>query len=1090
MRHRAPSVRPAVRVALLVGALAWPTLLSAQSQTSAAIRGTVLRPEGAPLAEVTVRVRHRDTGAERLAVTDERGRFLVLLLPPGGPYEVVATHLGFADGREGGIQLQVGETHDVRLVLQARAIEVEGVDVSVERAEIFNPGQVGPATLLNEALVASVPLLSRDVMELAVLSPLVRTTEQGGFSVGGQNDRYNAILVDGLVNQDPFGLTAGGVPGGQAGAKLLPLDAVAQYEILVAPYDARLSGFAGGVMNAITRSGTNEWIFRGAAVGRHEALMGDLTLPTGPAEASGVKRGLLAVSGGGPLIRDRAHVFVAAEVERRSRPPSGYNVGRDAAELVGITPESMATFQDRFRGAFGLEPGVAEAYPLDQEVVNAFGRVDWQLAPRHRLTVRDIFARATNDESPNRSAFEPYELSSNAVYRTSTTNTLAAQLFTDLGNQGGHEVDLTIQRTTDRTDPASPYPQVEATLLSPEGSLAANRPLRVGAQFYAQQNDLEQTRVRLSNAVTLGRGASTYTFGASVGWVGIRHAYLPGARGAYTFPTWADLLNNAPLWYQRSVLEDGVEPEVDFGALEAGAFVQNQLAFENGLTVRYGIRADVPVVLGGPGENPAVLQAFDRSTAKMPRPRILLSPRLGFNWQSGGRLRTQLRGGAGLFTGQLPYVWLSNAFHNDGLRSVTRVCYGRWTTDPAEGNTAPPFDPGNPDPTCLKGAPTEVRTVTLFDEDFTYPQYVKLSASVDREITESLTASVGVLFSHSVNQVVVRELNIRQVTDLESLGPLRGFGATRPHYGDTVDAGFVPVRPVEGLDQVLLATNGGGDRSYSVSAELQGRLLDRVGFQAGYAYARSYDRMSLASVDLVSNYGLTPTHGDPNDPPLTPSNFDRPHKVVLALHGNFIPGLDDTMVSLLYTGESGLPFSYVYRGDLNGDGYPGLGSAFDRNNDLMYVPLEPTEVPGGIGMLTRLAAALETDACLQAFAGHILLRNHCRAPWQNRLDVRVSHRLGVGGADVRLEVDAINVLNLMHGDWGLVQTIPPVTALLEPLGRNSQGNGELFMDWGGGVLPFRGEDGTLLTPQPWSVVSPDSQWQIQLGARVTFGGRR
>ncbi|MEJ2205672.1 MAG: carboxypeptidase regulatory-like domain-containing protein, partial [Gemmatimonadota bacterium] len=594
--------RHAATARVLRWAAAWVLLLAlpgrgtAQSQTTSAIRGTVLGAEGTPVAEATVRVRHTGTGAERLAATNAQGRFLVLLLQPGGPYEVVVAQLGFAEGRETGIQLQVGETYDLRMVLQARPIEVEGVSVSVERNEIFNPGQVGPATLLSEEVVASVPLLSRDIMELTILSPLVRTTEQGGFSVGGQNDRYNAILVDGLVNQDPFGLTSTGIPGGQAGARLLPLDAVAQYEVQVAPFDARLSGFAGGVMNAVTRSGTNEWTFRASGVGRHEALMGDLTLPTGPTEASGVQRGLVAFSAGGPLVRDQTHLFVAAEVERRSRLPSGYNVGRDAAELVGITPEAMAAFQEHFTADHGLDPGIAEAYPLDQDLVNLFGRVDRQLGPKHRLTVRDIFARATNDESPNRAAFEPYELSSNAVFRTSTTNTLSAQLFTDLGNQSGHEVDLTIQRTTDRTNPASDFPQVEATLLSPDASLTANRPLRVGAQFYAQRNDLEQTRIRLSNALTLGRGTSTYTLGVSAGWVGVRHEYLPGAQGAYTFATWTDLVNNAPLWYQRAALAEGVSPEISFGVVEAGAFVQNQLELDNGLTVRYGARADLPVV--------------------------------------------------------------------------------------------------------------------------------------------------------------------------------------------------------------------------------------------------------------------------------------------------------------------------------------------------------------------------------------------------------------------------------------------------------------------------------------------------------------
>lgn len=1077
--------RVLLAVTATAAALGAPAAGAGQSQTTSAIRGTVVEESGRPVADASVVVRNPLTGAERGAVTGTDGRFLVLLLQPGGPWSVRVSRIGFADAVEDGIQLQVGETRTLSLVLHVRAVEVEGVAVDVERSPVVNPAQTGPATRLGERAVQSLPILSRDVMDLAVLSPLVRTTESGGFSIGGQNDRYNAVLVDGLLNQDAFGLTSSGVPGGQAGAKLLPLDAVAQYEILVAPYDTRLTGFAGGVLNAVTRTGTNDWRVQGLAVGRHEALMGDLTLPLGSAEASGVQRSLLGFSVGGPLVRDRAHLFVSTEVERRRQPPSGYNAGRDPAALVGIDPENMGVFQSFFEERFSVPTGEAGPYALDQSLANAFARVDWQISHRHRLTVRNVFAYAANDESPNRAPFDPYELSSNAVFRTSTSNALSLQLFTDLGRRGGNELDLTFQRTTDRTTPASIFPQVEVVLRSPDQSVSATRPVRVGAQFYAQRNDLAQNSGRVTNTLTLPRGRSTWTLGASAAIYDIRHEYLPGSTGDWFFADWLDLVLNAPQRYQRTVLLDGQSPAVGFGVTELGAFVENQVEVGR-LTVRLGLRADVPFVLDRPEENARVLGYFGRSTSTVPRGRPLLSPRLSFNWHRGEHLRTQLRGGAGLFTGQLPYVWLANAFHNNGLRSVVRSCSGRWIDDPPTGNTAPPFDPANPDPTCLLGPARETRSVTLFEDGFVYPQYAKMSATVDQEITPRLTASVTGIFSHSINQVLLRELNIHPQE--EGLGPLRGYGGRdRMHFGTPNNSGFAPIRLLPGYDQILLATNGGGDRSWSVTAELRGTLTARLAFQAAYAYGRSYDRMSLAEVDLVANYGLTPTHGDPNDPPLTPSNFDRPHKVVLTLFGAPIPRLPDTEISILYTGESGLPFSYVYRGDYNGDGYPGLGAASDRNNDLVYVPRDPLEVPSGLGTSVRLYAALETDACLRKFQGFIMLRNHCRAPWQNRLDLRMAHTLRARGATVRVEGDLVNVLNLLDRQMGLIHTIRPVSPLLQPFQR-SPFTGELLSEWAGGLLPLRDPAGNLVTPQPWTVSAPASQWQAQLGVRVTLGG--
>jgi hypothetical protein len=740
---------------------------------------------------------------------------------------------------------------------------------------------------------------------------------------------------------------------------------------------------------------------------------------------------------------------------------------------VGIDPDSARVFEALMLERFGVATGEPGPYALEQDLANVFARVDWQLGGGHRLTARNVFARAANDESPHRGALDAYELASNAVFRSSTSNVTALQLFSELSGGRGHELDLTVQRTTDRTEPAVPWPQVEIRLPAPDSAFVAARPTRAGAQFYAQANDLAQTSVRMASTFTRSRGEGVLTLGVAGAWHAVSHTYLPGATGEYYFGNLQQFRAGTPLRFQRATLAEGEDPAVSFDALELGLFAQHQFVPLRGLTLRYGLRADLPLVRGRPTANPEIEDAFGHRTDALPRTRVLLSPRLGFNWQGGGRLRTQLRGGAGLFTGQLPYVWLANAFHNDGLRSVTHLCEG----------VAPPFDPDQAEVSC----PREIRAVTMFDRDFVYPQYVKLSAALDRELTPWLTFSGGFLFTHSVNQVSLRELNIEQVT--EDLGPLWGYGSERQHFGDTVDLGFRPRRPLAGYEQVLLATNDGGDRSWSLSAELRGRLGGGLEFQAGYAYQRSYDRMSLASVDLIENYGLTPARVDPNRPLLNPSNFDRPHKVVLALHGTPFPGLDRTEVSLLYTGESGLPFSYVYRGDLNGDGFPGPGPAFDRYNDLVYVPTDALAVPATIATVQRLAAALETDPCLRAFQGSLMLRNHCRAPWQNRLDLRLAQTLEVGGSRVRLEADVVNVLNLLDADRGLVQTIRPVSPLLEPITRDSEGSGELLVSWGGSTVPFRDAEGRPIEVAPWSVRSPESQWQAQLGVKVAFGAR-
>ena len=1084
---RPASVFPPLAAALLLLALNVGGL-TAQSRTTSAIRGTVVQGNGAPVAFATVTILQTETGAERRTSTTPEGRFLLQLLQPGGPYVLTIEALGFAEIVREGIQLQVGETLTFEFTANEQAIDLEGIEVNAARGEIFTPDQVGPATRLDERTVEAIPIMSRNIMELAVLSPLVKTTEGGGFSIAGQNDRYNSILIDGLLNKDLFGLTSGGVPGAQAGAKLIPLDAVAQYEVLVAPFDVRLSGFTGGVLNAITKNGTNEWHSRFFAVNRTEALIGDLNLPTGPVEASGVERNLFGASVGGPILRDRLHFFVSGEFEQRKQPPVGYNLGRDDPLLVRISPEAVADVRSIFDSRWGAEAGDAGPYSLSLGLANVFGRLDWNFGNGSRLTVRNIFARARNDESPNRAAFEPYELSSNAVFREATNNTTTVQLFSPVGDRASNEFNLSVQKSSDGTEPAVDYPQVEIDVVSSIAGGGYQRPLRVGSQFFAQDNDLDQTTVRFTNSLNWSPARSNYTFGVTGAFHDIQHRYLPGALGDYYYASANDLANNAPQRYQRTILLDGQSPDVGIRVTEWGAFVQNQIDSGKGLTMHFGLRADAPFVLDSPEENPEVLQEFGHSTANVPSGQILLSPRWGFNWQSEGARTTQVRGGAGMFVGQLPYVWLSNAFHNNGLRSVTAVCNGRVTDDPQPGSAVPSLDLGAPPITgCLRSPFQELRTVTVFEDGFKYPQDLKFSMGVDQELSDDVSASFGFLYNRAINQIALRELNLDGPSNT---GPLDGYGNfERKYFGRQAPRGFVPNRELPGYEQVLLATNESDDWAFAFTAEMRGNLTERLAFQTGYSYAKSYDRMSLVSADMISNYGFTPTNFDPNSPQIITSNFDRPHKVVLSIYGAPFPGLDDTQVSILYTGQSGLPFTYVYRGDLNGDGYPGLGPAFDRTNDAVYVPNTATEVPGSFAMWQLLGDALSNDECLMANRGKIMERNSCRAPWQNRLDLRLSHTLRALGSEIRFEGDLINVLNLMNRDWGNIDAINPVVSLLEPLGR-AEGSGVLQSGWAGAVLPFRADDGTLQASDPWSIVTPDSQWQAQFGIRVTLGGAR
>ncbi|MBT8398004.1 MAG: hypothetical protein KJN92_13610, partial [Gemmatimonadetes bacterium] len=689
-------------------------------------------------------------------------------------------------------------------------------------------------------------------------------------------------------------------------------------------------------------------------------------------------------------------------------------------------------------------------YSLDQELANVFARADWNLPGGDRLSVRHVFAHAGNDQAPNRTGFLPYELSSNAVFRKSTNHITSLQLFSEFGNRFANELDVTLQRTSDQTRPASDLPQIEVDVVSSVDGVSYSRPVRLGGQFFAQLNDLEQTSLRLTNSLDIKVGDDVVTLGATASWYDITHAFLPGAGGEYFFAGLQDLerADNAPQRFQRTVLADGEDEAVNFDVLEWGLFVQHQLHAGKGLTMHFGIRADVPHVFGSPDRNYDLEAFFGYRTSDLPSANLLISPRWGWNWQSSGRRRTQVRGGMGFFSGQIPYVWMSNAFHNNGLRSVTQSCTGRWYEEPRPTWAVPSFDPSVLPTSCFDRSPgsqafQELRNVVVFDPEFKYPQDLKFSAVVDQELTDRITGSLGFLFNKALNQVGLRELNA------EGRGPtleeVSLAGEQRTYYQQLTDD----------FQHVLLVTNDGEDWAASLTAELRGTVTENLAFQLGYTLARSWDRSSLTHSDMLSNFGSNPAETNINKPPLTISNFDRPHKVVASVFGSPIPGLPDTEISVLYTGQSGLPFSYVYGGDVNGDGYPGLGGSFDLYNDLLYVPDPVSQAPLSFVTQGLFTSAIESDECLARQNGRILRRNACRSPWENRLDLRVAHTLRTGGTAIRLEADLINVLNMVNSSWGNVERTIPQVPIMDLCRFNC--DGRPLARWGGAVLPERDE---------------------------------
>lgn len=1069
----------------------WIGSLSAQGATTAAISGVVRTAEGAPVAAAEVVVRNVASGVTNRTLTNGEGRYFIPYLRVGGEYSVEVTSLGYRTELEEGVRLTLGQVFELDFTLRPEALAVGEVVVTSARGDIFSPSRTGAGTTVNEAAIERQPTIDRHINDLAALSPYVSLTGDAP-SIGGQNNRMNNIQIDGAVNNDVFGLADSGVPGGQADAKPISIEAIQEFEVLVAPFDVRQAGFSGGLINAVTKSGTNEW--HGSVYGfyRNESFLNS-ELPFSVSGAGGITLQdtlrtddfldqTVGFSLGGPIIRDRLHVFAAGEMQQREFPLE-YGIQSDPRSIQAH-PDSINRFIDILENTYGLEAGSPAAYALENPNANFFGRMDWSPNDRHRITLRHNWVRASDDDSPSRAGFG-FELSSATYDFESTTNSTVLQLHSQLANDNFNELLFNFQTIRDRRDPVGDYPLINVFNLSDVGGgdVAAGE-FSAGAEFFSQANELDQDIFQVTDNFTKLFGDHRATIGAQYEYYRFRNLFAPGTLGEWDFDSLEDLEAGNPDSYFINTIYPGVDDVASrFRVHNFSLYAQDEWTVNQRLTLTGGLRVDVPFLPDEPRENPDFAASFPGNTSDVPSGNPQVSPRIGFNYQIQGDMLTQIRGGIGLFTGRPPFVWLSNQYGNTGRELLGLNCTGA---------NVPEFTPDNPPTTCADGTPATssgVAVVNVFDEDFKFPQDLKVSLAVDRELPWGLRGSLEGLYTRAITQIALQDLNFMQVAD----APAEPGIGDRPIYGTPIDFSFeamAPNRVDDAFGPVIQLTNLSKNYSYLISAELERQFINALDIRASYTYSRAYDTRSLTSSVATSNYGFAPISGNPNNPELSPSSFDRPHRVLLSASGSFLEDFGGTRLTLFYVGSSGKPYSYVYDGDVNGDGYETFGVVNGRNNDLVYVPEDLSELtfsPTGRAPAEDqrlLSELIDMEECLQEQRGQIMERNSCRAPWFNRVNLKVEQGLPLPTQQrVQLTLDIFNVLNLLNESWGLEQapTFSEIN-LLQLRGRdNATGN----MQFDYYPFPIEDDEGIERAVLPYTTFF-SSRWNIQAGVKLIF----
>lgn len=1046
----------------------------AQGVTTAAVSGKVTDDSGAPISGASIAVVNRATGAASRAVAARDGRYLVQGLEVGGPYSVTARHPGFVPLMRDGQMLTLSQNLTLDFRLERQSFILTTVSVTTEADPIMSADRTGAATVISDSALRRLPSLDRTFTDFAVLVPEVSDAGPG-LSGAGVNNRLNNIQIDGASENDLFGLGDTGQPGGQARGKSIGLEAVREYQVLIAPFDVRQGNFAGMLVNAVTRGGTNELHGSAFLSTRSEGLARDVAY----AREQEYRQTQFGFSLGGPVVRDRVHFFIAPEFQRRYEPAAGPYLGQASRPF----PASSADV-DRFRsilGGYGIDAGSAGPARNANPLRNIFARIDVAPSVNNRLVLRHNYGRAEDDVL----AREPtlIRLTSNAHAFTSVKGSTVAQLFTSFERGAGNELIVGYSRIRDRRDPTAVAPQVEANVPASAGTPVR---LRAGAENSSQGTAVDQDIVEVTDNFTVPLGRHRLTAGTKNELYRIRNLFAQNSYGVWEFSSLDSLSRGDASRYQVGV---GLGGPIDgrFDAAQLGVYVQDRWQASDRLVLTGGVRVDVPLLFDKPPLNPSVLAEYGRRTDRVPSGNVQFSPRLAFNWDLTGDRRSQLRGGAGVFVGRPAFVWIGNAFQNAGTGLAQLTCIGagaapRFTTSAA---AAPPV-------ACANGA-TAATTgdIALLSDDLRFPQYARLSLAYDRRIGHAWVASLEALYTRAMSTFFYTNRALAGPQGLDRNG--------RVVYGTIAGSGVSSPVLAGARRNVIDVQNASKDYSYSVTTALNRRFANWFEAHASYTYEQARDVQSLTSSVATSNWRFgRAIAGDQYSQNLDRSRFEQPHRVVA--YGTFSL-TTRTDVSVSYVGRSGSNYDFVYAGtggagDLNADGAQG--------NDLIYIPADvaqPSEirfsgvstVPGADNSAaaqaqriaeqrTALERFITSTDCLTRQRGRLMTRNSCRAPWTNTVNVSLRQALpAVLGQAVAVQLDVFNFLNLLNADWGQ-QPLPPggggSVPLLTHVGQTS---GALAGSGGSqGIFTFDP------TTEKYDRRHLGSAYQMQVGVRYGF----
>jgi len=1044
--------------------------------TTSSMRGSVLDESNEALAGATVIAIHQPSGTQYAVMANSEGRFVINNMRVGGPYQITASFIGYQTKAYDNITLSLGNVSDIIVVLAPSVTELNEVVVSIGRNSVINSERTGAAINLTNEMAGSVPTISRGLRDFTKISPLANTAGSG-TSFAGSNNRYNQFAIDGLVNNDVFGLSSSGTNGGQTGIEPISLDAIEEFQINIAPYDIRQGGFTGGGINAVTKSGTNKFTGSVYYYGNNEALVGKnepITNTESPvADYKDFQTGFTL---GGPIVKNKLFFFVNAEMTRSITPLSavpgtaGSNITLDQINRVIAVLDRVAPSYD---------PGKYLEMNDETNSNKILAKLNWNISNKHKVILRHSYTFGENIE--NSRSERSLRFYNNGQYFPSTTNSTGLELNSIFGNSMSNRLMLGYTAVRDDRDPlGDPF----STILI---HLGGGNSMTLGSEYSSVANQLDQDIYSITDDFSIFKGKHTITVGTHNEIYSFYNLFVQNIFGSYAYNSLANFETVgtageiAPTYYAMSYSFDDTDNPMqlnggaEFYAMQLGLYAQDEYQVTPGFQVTAGLRLDLPVFPESPEANSAFNTAYEAdgvATGVLPKTKIMASPRIGFNWDVLGDKTLQIRGGTGLFTGRVPFVWISNQFTNNGQVNGT---FSRGNSSSSSTPLTNPAgltfeaDPFNQPTGEDLGFTAGRGAINVVDENLQFPQVFRTNLAVDKRLPWGLFATVEGIFSKTYNNVNFINLN-REVDNAFTF-----VGADqRPRYvSGRIDPNFDEIIKFENTDQGY---------SYNLVTMLQKQFENGLTAQVSYTYGKSMDLNSGTSSVAYSNWRYVNNVYGLNDLRLTRSNFDLGSRFtgLVSYKINYMKDRLSTQVSLFYNGQSGQPLSYIYNGDMNNDG---------TSNDLIYIPASMSDInlvttssvtTSPADQWTALYDYIQNDKYLSAHRGEYAERNAARIPFVHQFDVRILQdiKVDVGSTKNKLQIslDVINIGNLLNKKWGH-----------KVYASNQQNSLINFVNTTAGRPNFTYTGSSLSADGgPYTYSDFLSRWRMQIGVRYIF----